>query len=148
MCVCVYVCTLWVEGYEILYVCTLRMIVGDEGGRGNLLKLNKTIEERKKNHYGIESHVVSHRGTRSTLAIARIRTHTHTHTRTVVDVLSTNNAQCDIKMYEYNIMCIDRRACKRPCVYLTRVCVYIHTYVYGYTAMVYKGRTGAKRFCT
>lgn len=119
VCVCLYI--EGIEGYEILYVYTLYIIIVEKGGGGDLLKLNKTI--RKKKHYGIESHVVSHRGIRSTLAIARIHSiHiTHTHTHHIVDVpiytLSTNNAQCDIKMYEYNIMCIDRLyACKRPYV--------------------------------
>jgi len=69
-----------IEGYEILYVYTLYIIIVDRRARG--IFCDKTIRKRERErekHYGIESHVVSHRGTRSTLAIARIRMHTHTH---------------------------------------------------------------------
>lgn len=62
------------------------------------------LNEKKKKKR-IESHVVSHRGTRSGTLRARARGNIHTHKRerpstyTVAYVLSTNNVQCDIKIY-------------------------------------------------
>jgi len=123
MCVCVCVhCGLKDTKY---YMCARYVWLSEtSGGRGNLLKPNKTIEERKKNRYGIESHVVSHRGTRSTLAIARIRRYMHTHTRVRSSMYSQQIMHNAILKCMNIILCVSIDAHANDRVY-----IYIHTYM-------------------